>query len=150
MQQSSFISRPRLLTQTLQFLEESPVTVLLGARQAGKTTLAHMAAQSLKENTGTEIHLFDLERAPSRAALSTPEVALDSLKGLIIIDEIQRLPGLFETLRPLSDRKDIPARFLVRRIPISGLQDVAPNLTCCCFAKEIAGALSLNAVTRRP
>ena len=113
MQQSYFIPRPRLLDQTLRFLEESPVTVLLGARQAGKTTLAHMAAQSFKENTGSEIHLFDLERAPSRAALSTPEVTLDPLRGLIVIDEIQRLPGLFETLRPLADRRDIPARFLV-------------------------------------
>ena len=113
MQQSNLIPRPRLLEQTLLCLEESPVTVLLGARQAGKTTLAHMAAQSLKENTGSEIHFFDLERAPSRAALSTPEVTLDPLRGLIVIDEIQRLPGLFETLRPLSDRRDILARFLV-------------------------------------
>jgi len=113
MQHSILIDRPRLLEQALLFLNESPVTVLLGARQVGKTTLAHMAARSYREYSGSEIHFFDLERAPSRAALSTPEVTLDPLRGLIIIDEIQRLPGLFETLRPLSDRKDIPARFLV-------------------------------------
>lgn len=113
MQPNNLINRPRLLEQILLFIEESPVTVLLGARQAGKTTIAQMAARAIRENTGSEVHLFDLERAPSRAALSTPEVTLDPLRGLIVIDEIQRLPVLFETLRPLSDRKGVPARFLV-------------------------------------
>ena len=113
MQQSRLILRPRLLARIMRSLEESPVTVLLGARQTGKTTLSHMAEQAYKEKTGDETHIFDLERAPSRAALSTPEVTLEPLKGLIVIDEIQRLPELFETLRPLSDRIDIPARFLV-------------------------------------
>ncbi|MDI6792519.1 MAG: hypothetical protein QME81_06585 [bacterium] len=39
------IARPRLMNQVLQFLDESPVTVLLGTRQTGKTTLAEMAAE---------------------------------------------------------------------------------------------------------
>jgi len=107
------IPRPRLLDRTLQYIEEAPVTVLLGARQTGKTTLSQMAARSVIKNRGMNVHTFDLERAASRAALSTPEITLEGLKGLIIIDEIQRLPQLFETLRPLTDRPETPARFLV-------------------------------------
>jgi predicted AAA+ superfamily ATPase len=113
MQQNSLIPRPRLLNRVLQFIEEAPITVLLGARQTGKTTLAQMAAQDHKAHTGDKVHFFDLERAPSRAALSTPEVTLDPLRGLVILDEIQRLPLLFETLRPLSDRPHIQTKFLV-------------------------------------
>jgi predicted AAA+ superfamily ATPase len=79
MQQKTYIPRPRLLGQVMQFLEEAAITVLLGARQTGKTTLAQMVAQLHKENTGVEVHFFDLERAPSRAALSTPEITLDPL-----------------------------------------------------------------------
>ena len=107
------IPRPRLLDRTLQYIEEAPVTVLLGARQTGKTTLSQMAARSVIKNRDMNVHTFDLERAASRAALSTPEITLEGLRGLIIIDEIQRLPQLFETLRPLTDRPETPARFLV-------------------------------------
>jgi len=88
------IPRPRLMNQVLQYLEESSVTVLLGARQTGKTTLAGMAGQAFQERTGAEVHQFDLERATSRAALSTPEITLESLRGLIVIDEIQRMPQI--------------------------------------------------------
>lgn len=114
MQQSSeLIERPRLMSRILQFLDEAPVTVLLGTRQTGKTTLAQMVAEIFEKRTGAAVHRFDLERAASRAALSTPEITLESLRGLIVIDEIQRIPQLFETLRPLADRADAPARFLV-------------------------------------
>ncbi|MBW2596988.1 MAG: ATP-binding protein [Deltaproteobacteria bacterium] len=101
------------MNQVLQFLDEAPVTVLLGARQTGKTTLAQMVADIFEKRNRTEVHRFDLERAASRAALSTPEITLESLSGLVIIDEIQRIPQLFETLRPLADRAETPARFLV-------------------------------------
>ena len=107
------IERPRLMNQVLQCLDEAPVTVLLGARQTGKTTLAQMVANSFESRTKAPVHYFDLERAPSRAALATPEITLDPLKGLVVIDEIQRLPGLFETLRPLADRPEASTRFLV-------------------------------------
>lgn len=107
------IARPRLMNQVLQFLDESPVTVLLGARQTGKTTLAQMAAEIFEKRTGAMVHHFDLERAASRAALSTPEITLEPLRGLVVIDEIQRLPQLFEILRPLTDRPEATVRFLV-------------------------------------
>jgi uncharacterized protein len=91
-----------------QYLAESPVTVLLGARQTGKTTLARMVAEETNP-----VHFFDLEQAAGRAAMGTPELTLGEAKGLVVIDEIQRLPSLFEVLRPLCDRPDNPANFLL-------------------------------------
>lgn len=102
------ISRPRLVHQVLRCLNESPITVLLGARQTGKTTLAQMVVEKHKK-----VHFFDLERAASREALSTPELTLGECQGLVIIDEVQRVPSLFEVLRPLCDRPDNPAKFLL-------------------------------------
>ena len=103
-----YIPRPRLIHQILLGLKESPVTALLGARQTGKTTLARIVSEKRHD-----VHHFDLERAGARKALSTPELTLESLQGLVVIDEIQRLPQLFEVLRPLSDRPGNPARFLI-------------------------------------
>jgi predicted AAA+ superfamily ATPase len=102
------ISRPRLTRQTLRCLKESPATVLLGARQTGKTTLARMISDKYRK-----VHLFDLERAAGREALSTPELTLGECHGLVVIDEVQRMPSVFEVLRPLCDRSDNPARFLL-------------------------------------
>jgi predicted AAA+ superfamily ATPase len=102
------IPRPRLVRRILRGLKESPVTALSGARQTGKTTLARVVSQQRRD-----VHHFDLERAGARKALSTPELTLDGLRGLVVIDEIQRLPELFEVLRPLCDRPDNPARFLI-------------------------------------
>jgi len=101
------------MNQVLQCLDEAPVTVLLGARQTGKTTLAKMAAAIFQERTNAQVHFFDLERPASRAALTTPEITLEPLCGLVVIDEIQRIPGLFETLRSLTGRTDVSVRFLV-------------------------------------
>ena len=117
MQQSIPIKRPRLESALRQGLHESPATVLLGARQTGKTTLARSFTRQL-----TEVHYFDLERAADRAALSTPELTLRELTGTIVIDEVQRIPELFEILRPLCDRPDEPSRFLL-------LGSASPDLT---------------------
>jgi predicted AAA+ superfamily ATPase len=108
MQQSHFIQRPRLLQELTRSLQESPITVLLGARQTGKSTLAGMWAAKK-----SDIHFFDLEKASDRSSLSTPETTLGSLSGVVVIDEIQRMPSLFATLRPLADRNPLPARFLL-------------------------------------
>lgn len=102
------IPRQRLYEQAVLCLQESPVTALLGARQTGKTTLAGVIAD--KRN---DVHFFDLERAASREALSTPEVTLQECRGLVVIDEVQRIPSLFEVLRPLCDRPGKPATFLL-------------------------------------
>lgn len=110
---SQLIPRPRPIKRIFQYLNEAPITVLTGARQTGKTTLAHMTAEMFTGQTGAPVHFFDLERAASRAALATPEMTLEPLRGLVVIDEIQRIPRLYETLRPLADRRDVPVNFMV-------------------------------------
>ena len=90
-------------------LRASPVVALLGARQVGKTTLARQIAQRRRGPT----HFFDLESTADVARLADPLLALSSLKGLVVLDEIQRRPEIFPTLRVLADRRSRPARFLV-------------------------------------
>lgn len=88
-------------------LRRSRVVALLGPRQCGKTTLARefVASESL--------NYFDLEDPRGLARLSEPDLALRPLKGLVVIDEIQRRPDLFPLLRVLADRRPLPARFLI-------------------------------------
>jgi uncharacterized protein len=88
-------------------LKRSRVVALVGPRQCGKTTLARefLAADNL--------NYFDLEDPPSLARLAEPDTALRTLKGLVVIDEIQRRPDLFPLLRVLADRQPLPARFLI-------------------------------------
>ena len=91
-----------------KLLRENPVVAILGARQVGKTTLARQIAGRRRL-----AHFFDLERAPDLARLSDPELALGPLRGVVVLDEIQRRPDLFPALRVLADRPRTPTRFLV-------------------------------------
>jgi len=104
------LDRKRYLTTIRSRLEDNPVVALPGPRQAGKTTLARMLAEA---SPGTEIHHFDLESPSDLARLSNPEMVLSPLRGLVILDEIQRMPELYPVLRVLADRPDLPARFLI-------------------------------------
>jgi len=88
-------------------LKRSRVVALLGPRQCGKTTLARQFVPA------DSLNYFDLEDPPSLARLTEPNTALRPLKGLVVIDEIQRRPDLFSLLRVLADRKPLPARFLI-------------------------------------
>ena len=72
-----------------------PVTAILGPRQAGKTTLARRFNPD---------HIFDLENPRDLAMLEQPQMALEPLKGLIMIDEVQRKPDLFPLIRYLVDQ----------------------------------------------
>ena len=111
----SVIARPHALAKVLRALEVHPVAALLGPRQCGKTTLARTI-------TAREpCEFFDLENPADLSRLSAPMTALGRLSGLVVIDEVQRRPELFELLRVLVDRPDNPARFLV-------LGSAAPNL----------------------
>jgi predicted AAA+ superfamily ATPase len=88
-------------------LTRSRIVALLGPRQCGKTTLAR---QFLPPDHPA---YFDLEDPVSAARLSEPMTALGHLEGLVVIDEIQRAPHLFQVLRVLADREPLPARFLI-------------------------------------
>jgi predicted AAA+ superfamily ATPase len=104
------LARANLLDAIRVRLKESPVVALLGARQVGKTTLAEQIADTWDGATT----VFDLERHEVRAGLqSTPEKTLGELSGLVIINEVQRMPALFEILRPLCDARDRKAVFLL-------------------------------------
>lgn len=83
------------------------MTALLGPRQCGKTTLARVFAED------KQVTRFDLESQPDRQRLQNPELALGMLSGLVILDEIQLVPELFNVLRVLVDRPDSQTRFLV-------------------------------------
>ena len=93
----------------LELLREVPVVAMLGARQVGKTTLAHEIGKQFQG----DVHFFDLENSEHINQLTDPLLRLRSLRGLIVLDEIQRLPSIFETLRVLADRADQPAGFLL-------------------------------------
>lgn len=79
--QGLMIPREALFNRVLQSLDEAPVTMLTGARQTGKTTLAQMVLRHYEEHRSGNTTYFDLERARDQAALSTPELTLESLKG---------------------------------------------------------------------
>ena len=103
----SLVPRAALLGHLGSLLRVSPVVALLGPRQSGKTTLAR---QLLATRHG---QLFDLEDPRDEQTLSQPMTALEGLRGLVVIDEIQRQPALFPVLRVLADRRPLKARFLV-------------------------------------
>lgn len=105
------IERRRALSEVGRLSRIYPVVAVLGPRQCGKTTLARqfLKLSPLARNSA----FFDLEDETDLARLETPKLALENLRGIVIIDEIQRRPNLFETLRVLSDRRPIPARFLI-------------------------------------
>jgi predicted AAA+ superfamily ATPase len=101
------ITRTFYLNQIATALRRSPIVALLGPRQVGKTTLARAFAQ------GKTTTFFDLESRPDQQRLQNPELALGQLSGLVVIDEIQVLPSLFNVLRVLVDQPDNEARFLI-------------------------------------
>ena len=103
------IKRTDKLNQIKSGFDRSPIVSITGLRQSGKTTLAKDFASQYQ---GSCTH-FDLEDPRSLARLSEPMTALENLSGLVVIDEVQRLPAIFPVLRVLADRKEKPACFLL-------------------------------------
>ena len=101
------MDRPLYLNQLSRAVRRSPITALVGPRQCGKTTLAHIFAKD------KSVSLFDLESQLDLNRLQNPQLMLSSLRGLVIIDEIQVMPDLFRLLRVLIDRPENKARFLI-------------------------------------
>lgn len=88
-------------------LGRSRAVVLTGPRQSGKTTLAQTILDRSSPN------YFDLENPLDTRRLEQPMDTLSRLKGLVVIDEVQRRPGLFPVLRVLIDRSDLPGQYLL-------------------------------------
>ncbi len=103
------IPRKHDLARVRLLLDESPVVALLGARQVGKTTLARQLAADCHD----PVAWYDLEDPADLVRLEDPGLELRPLRGLVVLDEIHRLPGIFQLLRVLADRPGPPARFLV-------------------------------------
>jgi len=101
------IKRDQYISYLATATKRSPVTALLGPRQCGKTTLAHMFGRQHKS------HYFDMESTADQQRLQNPELMLTNLQGLVVLDEIQLKPELFNILRVLVDRPESRQNFLV-------------------------------------
>lgn len=101
------IDRPSYIERLSNAIRRSPIVALLGPRQCGKTTLARIFAKD------RDVVYFDLESQPDLQRLQNPELVLGSANGFIILDEIQRMPELFNVLRVLVDRSENSSRFLI-------------------------------------
>lgn len=103
------IHRSRHTDALMGLLREFPIVAILGPRQVGKTTLAHQVTAAWDG----PVHKFDLEDPDDIARLGEAKLALGPLTGLVVLDEVQRRPDLFQVLRALVDRPGTPLRFLV-------------------------------------
>ena len=102
------LDRIRQVT-VLHRLAQNPAVVLLGPRQAGKTTLAQNVAA---QHPGAV--MLDMERESDRAVLARPELYLATVRDrLVVLDEVQHVPELFTALRPEIDAHRLPGRFLL-------------------------------------
>jgi len=101
------IDRDYYLTSLATATKRSPVTALLGPRQCGKTTLARIFGKQCNAS------YFDLESPVDQQRLQNPELMLGSLSGMVVLDEIQIKPELFNVLRVLVDNPKIQSHFLV-------------------------------------
>src|SRR6266568_3494089 len=127
------IARTHSKTLLETALSRSRITLLIGPRQCGKTTLARQFVPSDSTN------YFDLEDPVSLALLEEPMTALAPLTGLVVIDEVQRRPELFPVLRVLADRQPLPARFLI-------LGSAAPELLRQ-SSESLAGRMEIVAMS---
>ena len=101
------IPRPHAIARVDRAFELHPIAAVLGPRQCGKTSLARLIAAR------EPCEFFDLEDPVDVRRLSAPMTTLERLSGLVILDEAQRRPELFELLRVLVDRPKNQARFLL-------------------------------------
>lgn len=110
-------------------LDRYPVVAMLGPRQCGKSTLAR---EICRLRSGT---FFDLEDPSCPLLSDNARFVLDSLRGLVVLDEIQHKPDLFPLLRVLADRPGEPARFLL-------LGSASPHLVSH-VSESLAGRVAL-------
>lgn len=114
----NFHEKPMPDIQRIDFINKmeaafkvNPVVAILGPRQCGKTTVAREYAKQQHIDIPA-MNFFDLENPNDLARLEAPQLALENLEGLIVIDEVQRRPELFPLLRVLVDQHK-KRRFLI-------------------------------------
>lgn len=101
------VVRQDFRTRVARALERNPIVAVVGPRQCGKTTLARTFLPA------SAPQYFDAEDPRVAYLLENPMQALEGLRGLVVIDEAQRAPQVFPSLRVLADREGLPARFLI-------------------------------------
>ena len=101
------LNRSELTGRIRAALSRARIVVLVGPRQVGKTTLARSFLPPDDPN------YLDLENPEVEALLVQSMTALQARRGLVVIDEVQRAPEIFKTLRVLADRENVPAKFLL-------------------------------------
>jgi len=100
---------PRFAEQRLiEALADTPVVLIHGPRQCGKTTLAQMVGK----REGYTYLSFD-DTVTLAAATADPVGFVGDLPERTILDEVQRAPGIFTALKTVVDRKRTPGRFLL-------------------------------------
>ena len=103
-----YLFRPEYEAEIRQTLAANPITAILGPRQCGKTTIAQKLAGE------TPSTFFDLEDPDDFELLrNSAKQILSQQSGLVVIDEVQRLPELFPLLRVLADRQNVDGKFLL-------------------------------------
>lgn len=112
------MERNYYLNEISNALKIHPVVVILGPRQCGKTTLSREFAKLVNKNEkniaeSEQIHYFDLEDPADLMLLENSKHLLSQLKGLIIIDEIQKKPDFFPLLRVIVDAQNSDKKFLI-------------------------------------
>lgn len=124
---------PRFLAPRVrEALADTPVVLIHGARQSGKTTLA----QDVGKRRGYLYYSFDDDVARA-AAEADPIGFIADLPDRVILDEVQRVPGLFTALKSAVDRKRVPGRFIltgsanVLLTSIGGRLDRSSKRSCC-------------------
>ena len=135
------VSRTRHVQQVAGLLRRHRVVAILGARQVGKTTLARRVAAGFPGPKS----FFDLEDPRDVARLVDPMLALGELSGLVVLDEVQRRPGIFPSLRVLAD-KPRGARFLVLGSASGDLLHQASESLAGRIAFHSLGGLALDEV----
>lgn len=138
------VKREQISSKIEGSLKSYKVTALIGPRQVGKTTLAKMVAKKSKIK---DIHFFDLEDPTDYDLLENAKLVLEPLRGLIVIDEVQRRPELFKYLRVKADSLDKKSRILILGSSSRGLiENASESLAGRIQYIEVPG-FSLNEVS---
>ena len=113
---NSLVQRNGAVARMTRNFRVYPAVSVLGPRQCGKTTVSRLFSQNVAEVT-----YFDMERHQGRRLMDNAESVLLDQTGTVVIDEVQRVPELFETLRVVIDHPSYKSQFLL-------LGSVSPSL----------------------